>query len=166
MVMFAFILQTLYTPAFAAESKSRPNIVLIMADDLGYSDLGCYGATIIETPTIDELAANGLRFSQFYNTAKCHSSRICLLTGLYPFQAGNHSMNRGVTIAEVLREAGYFTAMTGKWHLNKEPTDRGFQRYFGHLSGATNFFVGDDTFIYRTFDGTVTSMPTVVSICQ
>ncbi|MCG8584188.1 MAG: sulfatase-like hydrolase/transferase, partial [Pirellulales bacterium] len=116
-----------------------------MVDDLGFSDFGCYGSEI-ETPEIDKLAADGLRFSQFYNTAKCHSSRICLLTGLYCYQAGNEAMNRGVTIAETLQPAGYFTAMTGKWHLKQEPTDRGFQRYWGHLSGATNFFTGDKTF--------------------
>lgn len=130
-----------YLPA----AESRPNIVLIMADDLGFSDLGCYGSEI-ETPNLDRLAAQGLRFNQFYNTAKCHSSRICLLTGLYMFQAGNTDMNRGVTIAEVLKPAGYQTFMAGKWHLNSEPTDRGFDKYFGHLSGATNFFRGDDTF--------------------
>ena len=77
----------------------RPNVVLIMADDLGFSDLGCYGSEI-ETPNLDRLARSGLRFNQFYNTAKCHSSRICLLTGLYMFQAGNEKMDRGVTIAE------------------------------------------------------------------
>ena len=130
----------------AAEEASRPNILLIMLDDLGFSDLGCYGAPIIQTPTIDSLAKQGLRFSQFYNTSKCHSSRICLLTGKYPFQAGNHAMNKAVTIAEVLGPAGYFTAMSGKWHLQGEPTDRGFDRYFGHLSGATNFFTGDNSF--------------------
>lgn len=133
------------SPATAADD-ARPNIVLIMLDDLGFADLGCYGATIIQTPTFDRLAANGLRFTQFYNTAKCHSSRICLLTGLYPFQAGNEAMDRGVTIAEAVRPAGYFTAMTGKWHLAGEPTERGFDRYFGHLSGATDFFKGDNTF--------------------
>ena len=129
-----------------AEPAPRPNVVLIMVDDLGFSDLGCYGATVIQTPTLDSLAEQGLRFTQFYNTAKCHSSRICLLTGLYTFQAGNSKMNRAVTIAEVLQPAGYFTAMAGKWHLAGEPTDRGFQRYFGHLSGATDFFKGDNTF--------------------
>ncbi len=123
----------------------RPNVVLIMADDLGFSDLGCYGSEI-ETPNLDRLARSGLRFNQFYNTAKCHSSRICLLTGLYMFQAGNEKMDRGVTIAEALAPAGYHTMMVGKWHLNGEPTDRGFERYFGHLSGATNFFLGDDSF--------------------
>ena len=126
-------------------AADRPNIVLIMADDLGFSDLGCYGSEI-ETPNLDRLASGGLRFNQFYNTAKCHSSRICLLTGLYMFQAGNQKMDKGVTIAEALRPAGYSTMMAGKWHLDGEPTERGFDRYFGHLSGATNFFTGDDTF--------------------
>lgn len=123
----------------------RPNIIIMMVDDLGFSDFGCYGSEI-ETPHIDGLAANGLRFSCFYNTAKCHSSRVSLLTGLYCDQAGSNQLNRGVTIPEVLGKAGYSTAMVGKWHLNREPTDRGFDRYFGHLSGATNFFTGDGTF--------------------
>ena len=129
----------------ATAADSRPNIVLIMADDLGFSDLGCYGSEI-ETPNLDQLAGRGLRFNQFYNTAKCHSSRICLLTGLYMFQAGNQEMNRGVTLAEAVKPAGYHTMMVGKWHLAGQPTDRGFDRYFGHLSGSTNFFTGDDTF--------------------
>lgn len=129
-------------PTFADE---RPNIVIIMADDLGFADLGCYGSEI-QTPNLDKLAHKGLRFTQFYNTAKCHSSRVSLLTGLYCNQAGSGKLNRGVTIAEVLKQAGYFTIMSGKWHLNNEPTDHGFDRYFGHLSGATNFFTGDKTF--------------------
>lgn len=128
-----------------AEDAPRPNIVLIMVDDLGYADFGCYGSEI-DTPNIDALATGGLRFSRFYNTAKCHSSRVSLLTGLWCNQAGSEQLSRGVTIAEVLKAAGYQTAMVGKWHLKKEPTDRGFSTYFGHLSGATNFFTGDDTF--------------------
>ncbi|MEM7474929.1 MAG: arylsulfatase [Planctomycetota bacterium] len=144
-----FLLGSLLLPshswAEAPKSAKRPNIVLVMADDLGFSDLGCYGSEI-ETPNLDSLAQGGLRFTQFYNTAKCHSSRICLLTGLYMFQAGNNAMDKGVTIAEALRPAGYQTLMAGKWHLAGEPTGRGFDRYFGHLSGATNFFTGDDTF--------------------
>lgn len=133
--------------AMSAEpaTDARPNIILIMADDLGFADLGCYGSEI-ETPRLDALAAGGLRMSQFYNTAKCHSSRVSLLTGLYCDQAGKESLSRGTTIARQLGEAGYFTAMAGKWHLHDEPTDHGFQRYFGHLSGATNFFTGDNTF--------------------
>ena len=118
--------------SFAALAAERPNIILIMADDLGFADLGCYGSEI-ETPNLDSLAAEGLRFTQFYNTAKCHSSRVSLLTGLYCDQAGGAKLNRGSTIAEVLADAGYFTAMVGKWHLSKQPTEFGFQRYWGHL---------------------------------
>ncbi|MDP4896398.1 MAG: sulfatase-like hydrolase/transferase, partial [Akkermansiaceae bacterium] len=120
-------------------ADERPNIVVMMVDDLGFSDIGCYGSEI-ETPNLDALASNGLRFSQFYNTAKCHSSRVSLLTGQYCLAAGDVALSHGVTSAEVLGEAGYFTAMTGKWHLQKEPTDFGFERYFGHLSGACNYF--------------------------
>lgn len=128
---------------FAA--AQRPNIVVIMVDDLGFSDVGCYGGEI-ETPHLDALAAGGARFSQFYNTAKCHSSRVSLLTGQYCIAAGDTALSHGVTSAETLRGAGYFTAMTGKWHLKKQPTDFGFDRYFGHLSGACNYFSGDNTF--------------------
>jgi|MDSZ01.2.fsa_nt_gb arylsulfatase len=128
-----------------ADQQTPPNVVVIMADDLGYSDIGCYGGEI-DTPNLNHLAANGLRFSQFYNTAKCHSSRVSLLTGQYCIAAGDVSLSHAVTSAEVLRNAGYFTAMTGKWHLNGEPTDFGFDRYFGHLSGACNFFKGDNSF--------------------
>lgn len=139
------LLQTPSKNALSAESPTHPNIVLIMADDLGFSDLGCYGSEI-ETPNLDALAEKGLRFSQFYNTAKCHSSRVSLLTGLYCDQAGGASLKRGATIADVMSRAGYSTSMVGKWHLSKQPTDFGFERYWGHLSGATNFFTGDDTF--------------------
>ncbi len=136
----------LATPAVTNVSAAeRPNIVVIMADDLGFSDLGCYGSEI-ETPRIDALAKNGVRMTQFYNTAKCHSSRVSLLSGLYCDQAGAESLQHATTFARELKKAGYFTAMAGKWHLEKEPTDQGFDRYFGHLSGATNFFTGDNTF--------------------
>lgn len=139
------ILLVLLFSAFAAHAAPKPNILLVMVDDLGFSDLGCYGSEI-DTPHLDRLAANGLRMTQFYNTAKCHSSRVSLLTGRYSRQAGDESMRRAVTIPEVLAPAGYFTAMTGKWHLELQPTDFGFQRYFGHLSGSTNYYRGDDTF--------------------
>lgn len=138
LLAFLFLIPLLH----AAE---KPNILVILTDDLGYSDIGCYGSEI-ETPNLDRLAAHGLRFSQFYNTAKCHSSRVSLLTGRWCIQAGDVSMKNAVTIPEVLAPSGYFTAMTGKWHLDKEPTDFGFQRYFGHLSGSTNYYAGDDTF--------------------
>jgi arylsulfatase A-like enzyme len=129
----------------AKPAPARPNILLILVDDMGFSDLGCYGSEI-ETPNLDRLAKGGLRFTQFYNTAKCHSSRASLLTGLWCEQAGGSSLARAITIPEVLGPAGYFTAMTGKWHLDKEPTDFGFQRYWGHLSGAGNYYKGNDSF--------------------
>lgn len=137
--------------------KGRPNIVLIMADDMGFSDIGCYGGEI-HTPNLDKLAAGGLRFTQFYNAARCCPTRASLLTGLYPHQAGIGHMvgnsgypayqgylnERCVTIAEALKPAGYRTFMSGKWHVGEDrphwPTDRGFDRYFGLISGAANYF--------------------------
>ena len=142
---FKISLFLILVSAAVAIADDRPNIVLIMADDLGFADLGCYGSEI-ETPRLDQLAVDGLRFSQFYNTAKCESSRVSLLTGLYCDQAGAGKLSRGATIAEVLKIAGYSTAMSGKWHLSKQPTDFGFEQYWGHLSGCCNFFTGDDTF--------------------
>ena len=142
MRLFAFLLLVLCPSLFAA---SQPNVLLVLVDDMGFSDLGCYGSEI-ETPNLDKLAANGVRFSQFYNTAKCHSSRVSLLSGRWCRQAGDEKLNRAVIIPEVLKPAGYFTAMTGKWHLSQQPTDFGFDRYFGHLSGATNYYLGDKTF--------------------
>jgi arylsulfatase A-like enzyme len=135
----------LFMPFASSIATDKPNILLIMADDLGFADLGCYGSEI-KTHNLDKLARNGLRFSQFYNTAKCHSSRVSLLTGLYCDQAGSVDLSRGATIAEVLGNAGFVTNMVGKWHLKQQPTDFGFQRYWGHLSGATNFFTGDKSF--------------------
>jgi len=131
--------------AVIACGSEKPNILIVLTDDLGFSDIGCYGGEI-ETPVLDRLAANGLRFSQFYNTAKCHSSRVSLLSGRWCRQAGDESLARAVILPEVLGPAGYFTAMSGKWHLSKQPTDFGFERYFGHLSGACSFFRGDNTF--------------------
>ncbi len=147
-------------PVFAS-GRRRPNILLIMVDDMGFSDIGCYGSEI-NTPNIDRLAAGGLRFTQFYNAARCCPTRASLLTGLYPHQAGMGGMvNHGadikppgpyqgylndecVTIAEVLKEFGYKTFMSGKWHVGESrphwPTDRGFDKYFGLISGGANYF--------------------------
>ncbi|HCO95458.1 MAG TPA: arylsulfatase, partial [Phycisphaerales bacterium] len=146
-VCFFVVLLTVvsFTAEIHAQLNRRPNVLVIMTDDLGFSDIGCYGSEI-ETPHLDRLAADGLRFSQFYNTAKCHSSRVSLLTGQYCMAAGDTALSHAVTSAEVLGRSGYFTAMTGKWHLKKQPTDFGFDRYFGHLSGACNYFKGDKTF--------------------
>lgn len=127
---------------------TRPNIVLIMADDMGFSDLGCYGGEI-QTPNVDRLATEGLKFRSFYNNAVCMPTRASLLTGLYAHQVGAGFNARlkehgNVTIAEVLRSAGYRTLMSGKWHNGGSPgelpVNRGFDRYYGLLSGCTNYF--------------------------
>lgn len=146
---------------FAADSK-QPNIILILADDLGYSDLGCYGGEIA-TPNIDRLAMGGLRMTQLYNTARCCSTRASLLTGLYAHQAGVGAMmadnglpgyrgfltDRCVTIPTVLREAGYQTFLSGKWHLQGKgnpdclPTNRGFDEFYGCYKAYASFFRPD-----------------------
>ncbi|MBL66842.1 MAG: arylsulfatase [Verrucomicrobiales bacterium] len=137
--------------------QKQPNIVVIMADDAGFSDFGCYGGEI-ETPVLDKLAANGLRFSQFYNTGRCCPSRAALLTGVYQHQAGMGHMtrDRGLpsysgtilpnvpTLAERLRQGGYRTMMTGKWHLGTEPKQspvaRGFDRFYGTRNFIDSYF--------------------------
>ncbi|MCA9032568.1 MAG: arylsulfatase [Planctomycetaceae bacterium] len=133
------------TQGVRAAEQDRPNIILIMVDDMGFSDLRCYGGEI-NTPHIDSLAAQGLRFTQFYNCAKCETTRATLLTGRYAPEVGVAKLQNSITLAEGLRTAGYTTLMTGKWHMDSEPTERGFDKYFGHLSGATNYFTGDETF--------------------
>ena len=152
-------------------TSKRPNIIVILADDMGFSDIGAYGAEV-HTPNIDGLARGGIRFTQMYNCARCSPSRASLLTGLYPHQAGVGSLcydlghpsyqgylnDRCVTIAEVLRTAGYKTLMVGKWHIGgayslpKEaawrpgtpgfptPITRGFDRFYGTLAGAGNYY--------------------------
>lgn len=129
--------------AGAQPADERPNVVLIMVDDMGYSDIGSYGGEI-DTPNLDRLAEEGLRFTQFYNTSKCFPTRASLMTGLYAHQVDMDgrpgTIRNGVTIAEVLREAGYRTLMTGKWHGVENPFDRGFDRYFGLVDGAVNHF--------------------------
>ncbi len=146
-----------------AQNERPPNIVLIMGDDMGYSDLACYGGEI-RTPRLDALAEGGLKFTQFYNTARCCPTRASLLTGLYPQQAGIGHMvedrgtpafrgdlsDQAVTIAEVLKEAGYATYMSGKWHVTPYvienpdrknwPLQRGFDQFFGMISGAGSLY--------------------------
>ncbi|MEO2017801.1 MAG: arylsulfatase [Fuerstiella sp.] len=125
------------------QADDRPNIVVIVCDDMGFSDIGCYGGEI-DTPNLDRLAANGLRFTDFHNNAKCSETRASLLTGLWHQQSANLKKPGHVTLAEVLRSAGYATMMSGKWHVAGTPPDRGFDRYFGFLSGCINFFTGED----------------------
>jgi arylsulfatase A-like enzyme len=130
--------------ASAPETPKRPNIIIILADDLGFSDVGCYGGEI-RTPNIDKLAADGLRLTQFYNAAKCEPSRSSLLSGLY-WQQAERGIKRGVTLGQALHAAGYTTLAAGKWHLDGNPVDRGFDRYFGFLNGASNYFKGNEFF--------------------
>lgn len=145
-------------------AAERPNIILIMVDDMGFSDLGCYGGEI-ETPNIDQLAAGGLRFALFYNSGRCCPTRATLMTGLHPHQTGiGHMTLRAgkspqgapgpyqgylnkqcVTLAEVLSDSGYATYMTGKWHLGMHdqslwPMQRGFEKFYGALQGGTRYF--------------------------
>jgi arylsulfatase len=121
-----------------------PNIILISADDLGWSDLGCYGSEI-STPNIDQLAQQGMRFTSFYNTSKCFPSRACLLTGVYAQQSGydrsyREPLKNAVTLGEVLRSAGYITLWSGKHHGVENPIYRGFDHYYGLKDGACNHF--------------------------
>ena len=140
---------------------NKPNIVLILADDMGYSDIGCYGGEI-DTPNLDHLAANGMRFTQFYNTARCSPSRASLLTGLHPHQTGigiltedyrpegyaGNLNKRCITIAELLKENGYTTYMSGKWHMSRDffkvndslTNQRGFDCHYGTINGAGSYF--------------------------
>jgi arylsulfatase len=152
------------TGARGQEPAARPNLVVIMADDMGYSDIGCFGGEI-STPHLDRLAANGVRLTQFYNTGRCCPTRAALLTGRYAQQAGvgwmtSENINRGqdlgypgysgelnrtsLTFAEVLSGAGYRTLMAGKWHVGSFsgmwPLDRGFERYYGLIRGGSNHF--------------------------
>ncbi|MCK4886551.1 MAG: arylsulfatase [Planctomycetes bacterium] len=140
-------------------TPKKPNILLIMADDMGFSDVGCYGGEI-STPNLDSLAKDGLRFNQFYNCARCCPTRASILTGLYPHQAGIGQMdhwrgsekgpyqgylnNKCMTIAEVLKPAGYKCYMSGKWHVGEFPEawpeKRGFDKFYGLASGTMNYF--------------------------
>ena len=146
-----------------AKTATRPNIVFILADDMGYSDIGCYGSEI-DTPHIDALARGGLQFTDFHNSPRCCPSRAALMTGLYSHQAGMGMMTSDhgrypypayagdlsqgcVTIAEALKAGGYNTLMAGKWHLTplgvgkyNWPLQRGFDRYYGIISGAASYF--------------------------
>src|SRR4051812_31752607 len=154
----------LLAPAATTAAEPRPpNVVLILSDDMGFSDLGCYGGEVA-TPNLDRLAAGGLRFSQFYNTARRCPTPASLLTRLYPHQAGvGHMMEdkgqdgyRGnlnthcVTIAEALKPASYRTYAVGKWHVTRHtapdgpkhnwPLQRGFDRFYGTIHGAGSFY--------------------------
>jgi arylsulfatase len=175
-----FLLVASCSALLAAER--RPNLIIILADDVGYSDLGCYGSEIA-TPNLDALAQGGVRFTQFYNTARCCPTRASLLTGLYPHQAGVGHMvgdygkdgyrgdlnRRSVTLAEAVKSAGYRTYAVGKWHVTPAdtaakladhhnwPLQRGFDRYYGTIHGAGSYWdpsslVSDNTLITAAND--------------
>ena len=158
--LYAFFLFGFTIPCCA--DQTQPNIVLILADDLGYSDLGCFGGEI-RTPNLDRLADNGLRMTQLYNAARCCSTRASLLTGLYPHQAGVGAMSRDnhkpgyrgfltdrcISVATLLKQSGYHTFMSGKWHLrgmgNPDciPTNHGFDEFFGHYRAYASYYRPD-----------------------
>lgn len=164
-LVFPLLLLALFCPQGVRAGQARPNIVVILADDMGWSDLGCYGGEI-QTPNLDALAQGGVRFTQFYNTARCCPTRAALLTGLYQHQAGIGHMtgndgipsyqgflnDRCATIAEAIRPAGYTTLIAGKWHVGSAPgqwpLDRGFDRFWGTPSGGGVYF--KDTLKVRT----------------
>ena len=174
----------IYAAVLRTSAASRPNVIIILADDMGFADLGCYGSEI-RTPNIDKMAAEGLRFAQFYNMARCCPTRASIMTGLYPHQAGIGAMNQKlgkkpqyegeldndhcVTVAEVLRDAGYQTGMVGKWHLvhlsiaslpqdeakaaldfqsdvpispseANWPYNRGFEEHWGTIAGVDDYY--------------------------
>lgn len=159
----SFLTAAFLSAATLSAAALRPNIILILADDMGYSDIGCYGSEV-DTPNLNKLAAGGVRFTQFYNTARCCPTRASLLTGLYPHQAGvgwmmndnGHDGYRGnlnlncVTIAEALKPSGYSTYVSGKWHVTSHvapdgprhnwPLQRGFDRFYGTIHGAGSFY--------------------------
>ena len=167
LILTLFLFSTLIYSNYLIAQKNankQPNIIVILTDDMGYSDIGSYGSEI-KTPNIDRLANNGLRFTQFYNTARCSPSRASLITGLYPHQAGMGHLStenfpepgfvddlskHAITMAEVLQLNGYATYMVGKWHISKNlkasgdqsnwPMQRGFQRFFGTLNGSGSFY--------------------------
>ena len=175
LVLMCLVAEIAFSQPKKANTK-KPNVIVILTDDMGFSDIGCFGSEI-KTPNIDKLAANGISFTHFYNTSRCSPSRVSLMTGLYPHQAGmgflsNYNYDEAgyvddlsknaVTMAEVFKQAGYATYMSGKWHLNKEksipndrsnwPLQRGFDRFFGMLIGSGSFYdpgtlMQDNTFI-------------------
>ena len=167
----AFFLIQLLLPPIGNAQTQRPNIVIIVADDIGYADFGFQGGTDIPTPNIDRLARAGVRFTNAYVSGPyCSPTRAGLLTGLYPQRFGHEfnpaptaeGMPPGLpldqrTIADRLREHGYRTALFGKWHLGSRPEfhpmERGFDEFYGFLGGAHSYFATPDTGIMAIFDG-------------
>jgi len=144
LLLFASAASACYATGMQAQDSRKPNILLICADDLGWSDVGCYGSEV-STPNIDALAQNGVRFTSFHNTSKSFPSRACLLTGLYAQQVGynknfTNPIVNGITFGELLKSAGYITLWSGKHHGKENPVTRGFDHYYGLKDGACNYF--------------------------
>ncbi len=135
------VLGSLCPSVSLSAEESRPNIVLIMCDDMGFSDIGCYGGEI-DTPNLDKLAESGMRFRTFYNNAKCEHTRASLLTGRWWHHVGASPsvVYKAPTFGERMRDAGYRTLMVGKWHAGQTPYQRGFDRYYGLTDGCCNFW--------------------------
>ena len=160
LLLFVFLLFFLFVSANDTIPQ-RPNIIYILADDMGYSDIGCYGSEI-KTPHLDKIASNGIKLRSFYNNARCCPTRASLLTGQFPHTVGMGEMvspetapiqtgsyqgyldPKYPTIAETLKANGYNTYMTGKWHVGERaqhwPLTRGFEHYFGLISGASSYY--------------------------
>lgn len=155
--LILILLMLAFSPVWA-QKVQRPNIVLILVDDLGFSDIGPYGALDIQTPNLDKLASEGLKFKEFYNNSICAPTRASLLTGQYQHKAGIGYFNvnlglpayqgflnkESLTLAEVLKTGGYSTLMSGKWHVGDDkdqwPNQRGFDKFFGFIGGASNYY--------------------------
>lgn len=157
LLVVGIYLLTVSSISSLAQKSSKPNIILVMVDDMGYSDIGSYGSEI-NTPNLDKLAQEGIRFREFYNNSICAPTRSSLVTGQYQHKAGvgyfdvnlgspayqGYLNKESLTIAEVLKANGYSTLMSGKWHLGKDslawPNQRGFEQFYGFVSGASNYF--------------------------
>ncbi|MCL4133883.1 UNVERIFIED_CONTAM: hypothetical protein GTU68_057561 [Idotea baltica] len=147
-VIFLFsFLYFVFTYTLYSQTNERPNIILILADDLGYSDIGCYGGEI-KTPALDKMANEGMRLTNMYNAGMCVISRSSILTGKWWPRVG-YGIKNEANIAEKLKKSGYRTGLVGKWHLNGEPNDKGFDYFFGFLGGYSSYYKGSKDYRFN-----------------
>lgn len=140
-ILFLFIGLAAFIHVSGQSGDNRPNIILIVADDLGYSDLGCYGGEV-KTPALDKMAKEGVRFSNMHNASMCVVTRSSILTGKWWPRVGAGISRGSSNIAQELKKVNYRTGLVGKWHLRGEPNDKGFDYFFGFLGGFSNYFQG------------------------